>query len=157
MDYRTWAGIQGAISCCGSLNVDTCRRTSTQTNMPSGIILITGAPGFIGFAVLKKLVQIEDNLRVIARSNGKKPMILSALRQTGLEGSDVDSVEIRDMTASSCFKSAVRGVAYILHIASPLPVPSANVEGTIIKPAAAVTMNILHTALEMPDRTSKKW
>jgi nucleoside-diphosphate-sugar epimerase len=124
--------------------------------MAGPTILITGATGFIGFEVLKKLVQQNFHIRVVVRSASKKTVVQDALRRHGLDESKLDYTEVPDMTEPGSFNDAVKGVSQILHIASPLPLPSEDPEATIVRPAVAVTMNLLTSAQQYGSETLNK-
>jgi len=77
--------------------------------LPSGdAILVTGATGFVGSAVLRALVQRGESVRVLAR--------LSSPRRN-LEGIACEVVE-GDMTDAASMRRAMAGVRQLYHVAA---------------------------------------
>ena len=91
-------------------------------------ILITGATGFVGSAVLRALLAEGARARVLTRS---------ASPRDNLQGLDCEILE-GDITHRASVDAAMRGVRYVFHVAAdyrlwapqPEAVRHANVEGT---------------------------
>lgn len=124
--------------------------------MSTETILLTGASGFLGFRILEQLVDQAWIVRLAVRSKPKYTALKSALERLGKDTSTIQHVIVPDMTTPAAFKDAVKGVSYVLHVASPLPTPSDDLETSIIKPAVGMTTNMLNAILEDPGRTVKK-
>lgn len=92
------------------------------------MILITGASGFVGSAVLRKLIERGDDVRALVRPSSDR---------RNLEGLQVDIVE-GDLTAPETLRPALKGCRGLFHVAAdyrlwapdPEPMFKANVEGT---------------------------
>ncbi len=92
------------------------------------MILVTGASGFVGSAVLRKLVGRGLDVRALVRPSSDR---------RNLEGLPVDIVE-GDLTEPETLKPALRGCRGLFHVAAdyrlwapdPKPMFKANVEGT---------------------------
>jgi nucleoside-diphosphate-sugar epimerase/predicted dehydrogenase len=81
---------------------------SINTNLDSEDILITGANGFIGTALVKQLLQEHKRVRLFVRSvEGLKKALLSP---------DLEIV-IGDITNFDDVKKAVKGIKYVYHLA----------------------------------------
>jgi nucleoside-diphosphate-sugar epimerase len=120
--------------------------------MARPLVLITGATGHIGFRTLVKLLEAGYSARVSSRK------ITSAERLKQLPSIKpytefLEPVEIVDITAKGAFDEAVKGVDYIIHLASPIPeVGKANfdLEPDYIRPAIDGTVGILESASKSP-------
>ena len=92
------------------------------------MILITGASGFVGAAVLRKLVGRGHEVRALVRPSSDR---------RNLEGLPVDIVE-GDLTEPETLRPALKGCRGLFHVAAdyrlwvpdPKPMFTANVEGT---------------------------
>lgn len=115
--------------------------------MPDELVLLTGATGLVGFAVLQKLIEQNYRVRLAIRTPSKKQEIYDALDRAHLS-SNLDFVIVPDMQVTSAFDQAVKGVRYVVHVASPLAVESDDLETSIIRPAVDVTLSMLHSALK---------
>ncbi len=80
-------------------------------------VLVTGATGFIGQALTKKLVENGDDVRVLVRSKGK----LSALPE-------VDDVVTGDITDAAVVDRAIAGVETVFAIAGAFREPNLSDE-----------------------------
>jgi dihydroflavonol-4-reductase len=103
-------------------------------------ILITGASGFVGAAVLRALQGRGLKLRVLVR--GASP-------RRNLEGLACD-VAVGDMTDPAAMAGAMRGVRYLFHVAAdyrlwardPETILAANLNGTRTVMQAALTAGV---------------
>ena len=78
-----------------------------------GLVLITGATGFLGGALARRLLVAGSRVRVLARSAGKA----RELAELGAE------VVIGDITDQGAVRAAVDGARTVYHLAGPLLVP----------------------------------
>jgi nucleoside-diphosphate-sugar epimerase len=95
--------------------------------MSSELILLTGATGFIGFAVLRAALQHGYNIRAAVRSEEKAKLIRTNPVLKYVTQDQLTFVVIPDFLAEGAFDSALKDVKYIVHVASPMPGP--NVSG----------------------------
>lgn len=113
----------------------------------NGLTLVTGATGFVGSHVVRKLVQRGERVRVLARRS-------SSLKN--LEGVPVETTT-GDLTDRESIRRAVRGVSKVYHVAAdyrlwaadPRQLYRSNVEGTrnILEAAkAAGVQRIVYTS-----------
>lgn len=91
-------------------------------------VLVTGATGFVGSAVARKLLDRGEAVRVMARANSDR---------SNLEGLDVEIV-VADLTDAASLKAAGKGCDGLYHVAAdyrlwtldPAAMLAANVEGS---------------------------
>ncbi|MDQ6987997.1 MAG: NAD-dependent epimerase/dehydratase family protein, partial [Mariprofundaceae bacterium] len=91
-------------------------------------ILVTGASGFVGSAIVRHLLSQEHNVRVLLRAESPPD---------NLAGLDVQRV-IGDLTDTASLKAATKGCSSLIHSAAdyrlwaadPEPMYAANVRGT---------------------------
>ena len=103
-------------------------------------VLVTGATGFVGSAVLRVLADRGLRPRALARA---------ASRRTNLEGVDCEIVE-GDMTDAASMASAMAGARYLFHVAAdyrlwarnPNSILVANLEGTRTVMEAALAAGV---------------
>ena len=104
------------------------------------MILITGASGFVGSAVLRKLIGRGHEVRALVRPSSER---------RNLEGLPVDIVE-GDLMAPETLKPALKGCKGVFHVAADYrlwaPNPSrmfaVNVDGTRAIMAAALEVGV---------------
>jgi len=127
----------------------TISKNNNPLNMAGELVFITGATGFVGFAVLVQLVKAGYQVRISVR---KEENISTIKQHPSLAAyvSQLSFVVVPDITVEGAFDSALKDVTYIQHIASPLPKPTDNPERDIILPAIHGTTSILTSALKTP-------
>ncbi|MCJ1289542.1 hypothetical protein MMC34_001075 [Xylographa carneopallida] len=119
--------------------------------MSSPNLLITGATGHIGFRVLVEALKAGYSVRAAIRSEGKAPEILATPSIKALApGNKLSFVVVPDILAEGAYDEALKGVTYVVHLASPLANPSDDMEQTIVQPAIIGTTGILYSALKVP-------
>jgi nucleoside-diphosphate-sugar epimerase len=122
----------------------------------SGLVLITGGTGHVGFRTLVTALTAGYSVRAAVRSESKKNEILSAPSIKVLKpGNRLTFVLVPDLMVDGAYNEAVKGVDYILHIASPIvlrgEIKPEDYESVLIEPAVTGTVNILKAALRSPD------
>ena len=119
--------------------------------MTGELILVTGATGHLGFRALVLALDAGYSVRAAVRSQAKAETILTAPSIKALApGAKLEFVIVPDILADSAYDYAVKGVKAILHIASPLAIPTEAYERDIITPAIKGTTNILKAAAKEP-------
>ncbi len=120
----------------------------TDTRMTRGdLALVTGASGFVGSAVARKLADRGLRVRTLARPTSDRRNLI---------GSPCEVV-LGDMTDEDSVRHAMRGVSFLFHVAAdyrlwardPSEIMRANLEGTrIVMEAArrAGVERIVHTS-----------
>ncbi|KAK9324466.1 hypothetical protein V1517DRAFT_351301 [Lipomyces orientalis] len=117
--------------------------------MAGDLVFITGATGHVGFAVLVAALKSGYRVRASVRRQDQIENIRSH-RSVEPFVANLDFVIVPDITAHGAFDGgALHDVAYIEHIASPLPKPTEDPENDIIIPAVQGTTSILNSALKV--------
>jgi nucleoside-diphosphate-sugar epimerase len=125
--------------------------------MASPLVLITGATGHVGFAVLLTALTSGYRVRAAVRSEAKQKLLSSNPFLQSL-GSSLTSnptfTIVADLTVPGAYDNAVKDVDFIIHVASPIPSGNPNTqdefENQLIKPAVDGTLGILISASKAP-------
>ncbi|KAF2727199.1 NAD(P)-binding protein [Polyplosphaeria fusca] len=107
-----------------------------------GLVLITGANGYIGGVVIQKFLEAGYRVRGTVRDPSKNQWMLP------LYGPKFELVAVPDMYADGAFDAAVKGVDGVAHIASAVvfqPDPA-----VVIPPYITSAVNILKSAAKEP-------
>ncbi len=123
------------------------------------LVLVTGTTGFLGYQVLVETLKAGYRVRAAIRSEGKKENVLNApsLKALGLKEGQLTWVHVSDMAAPGAYDEAVKGVKYIIHVASAIPTFGAadapkpeDYEAFFVKPAIAGDVGMLRSAAKAP-------
>ena len=90
--------------------------------MAGELVFLTGATGFVGFAVLLEALKANYRVRVSVR-RASQAEELKSHQLIAPFASKLEAVVVPDITAEGVFDAALEGVTYIEHVASPLPKP----------------------------------
>ncbi|KAF7548167.1 hypothetical protein G7Z17_g7232 [Cylindrodendrum hubeiense] len=121
----------------------------------NGLVLLTGATGHVGFAVLLKALESGYNVRVVLRDMSKADSIrCSDPVQKALSSVDaamLSFVLVADITSPGAFDSVMKDVTYVVHVASPIDRGKfKDLQAELIEPAMKGTMNVLNSARAVP-------
>lgn len=118
--------------------------------MSKPLVLVTGASGHVGFAVLVLLLKGGYQARVASR---KLATVEKLKDHPSIKpyAKSVSFIEISDFLAEDAFEKAVKGVDYVLHIASPIPDAEQagqkfDVRKDYIEPAVQGNLGLLRAA-----------
>jgi len=123
------------------------------------LVLITGATGYLGFRVLVEALKAGYRARIAIRSVAKLKKLLNTPSIKALKPSSdqLSTVVVPDMAAPGAYDEAVKGVKYVIHVASPIPTfGGANppkpeeYEDFFVKPALAGDLGMLKSASKSP-------
>ncbi|KAL4874581.1 flavonol reductase [Aspergillus karnatakaensis] len=107
------------------------------------LVLITGATGFIGSETALHVLKAGYRLRFVVR----RPEQTAKLQERYAAYADqLEFAIVPDLTAPGCYDEPLKGVDYVLHLASPLP---GGKETNLLRPAVSGTVSILHSALKV--------
>lgn len=113
--------------------------------MSKGLLLITGATGFIGSHVVDRAIKALYNIRLTVR---KEAQIDDLKKLFPLANNQLSFAVVPDITASDAFEKATEGVDYIFHLASPMPLKGEDLQRDYVDPAVKGTASILSAALK---------
>jgi succinate dehydrogenase (ubiquinone) flavoprotein subunit len=119
--------------------------------MANGLVFITGGTGHVGFRTLVTALQLGYSVRAAVRSESKKQQILSAESIKSLNpGRKLTFVIVPDLTVDGAYDEAVQGAAYIIHLASPIPlkgeIKAEDFQSALINPTISGTLSVLKAA-----------
>jgi nucleoside-diphosphate-sugar epimerase len=118
--------------------------------MAGELVLLTGATGLVGFAVLRAALEKGYKIRAAVRSEEKAETVRSNPTLKNISDDQLSFVIVPDIIPEGAFDEAVKGVKFILHVASPLPAPHISGEddlhSIIVEPAIQGTLGIFKSA-----------
>jgi len=117
--------------------------------MAGELVLLTGGTGHVGYRTLVEALRKGYKVRAAVRSEAKIDELKSA-KSSRPYLDNLTFVIVPDIEKDGAFDEAVKGVDYIVHVASPLAKPSDDDEKNIIQPAIRGTLSILYSALKEP-------
>ncbi|RFU81043.1 hypothetical protein TARUN_1136 [Trichoderma arundinaceum] len=91
--------------------------------MANNLLVLTGATGFLGFKVLTVALKAGYNVRIVVRSTSKAEKVLNSpsIKALNINKENLSVVVVEDMAVAGAFDEAVKGAAYVIHCASPIP------------------------------------
>ncbi|KAI2463961.1 hypothetical protein F4781DRAFT_95481 [Annulohypoxylon bovei var. microspora] len=129
--------------------------------MAGELVLLTGATGFLGYAILVDLLKTGYRVRVVARSQAKIDRILAASSVSALSPpvTRLTFVIVPDMKSPGAYDNAVRGIDFIIHTASPIHAgltPSGDQSGEFfVASSVQGSLGILKSANEMAETVKR--
>ncbi|GME58707.1 uncharacterized protein LTHEOB_2648 [Neofusicoccum parvum] len=118
--------------------------------MSKGTLLITGASGYLGFAILLSALREGYTPHIVVRSAAKLDFVKNAPDLVALpNASTCKYFIVPDLTAPGSLDEATAGCDYVIHGASPLPWQLCEPElqhARLVVPAVACTLSALESA-----------
>ncbi|KAJ5444842.1 uncharacterized protein N7458_008714 [Penicillium daleae] len=89
----------------------------------SGLVVLTGATGFVGFKTLIFSLKAGYSVRIVVRSDSKGHGVLeaSSIKAMNLGSERLSYFVVPDIIAPRAYDDAVKGATYVIHCASPIP------------------------------------
>ena len=112
-------------------------------------VLVTGASGFIGLHCVLQLLEQGYRVRGTVRNEGRADEVREAM-VANLGSGVTPRLELveADLTRDEGWADAVRGCAYVLHVASPFPNRVPEHEDELVRPAKEGTLRVLKAAAD---------
>ncbi|KAI1787248.1 NAD(P)-binding protein [Ganoderma leucocontextum] len=118
------------------------------STVPSDKVLVTGANGYVGVWVTKLLLERGYQVRGAVRTKEKGEALLKIFEEKlHARAKNLEYVVVEDLTAEHAYDDAVKGIAGVVHIASPLTSMVHDLD-LVIKPAVEGTLGLLDSALK---------
>jgi nucleoside-diphosphate-sugar epimerase len=112
----------------------------------SGIVLVTGASGYVASHCIKILLEQGHKVRGSVRSLANKHKYKFLYELVPEKNENLTLVEA-DLQDENSWVNAVDGCTYVLHVASPIPPYVPKDENEVIKPAVDGTVNVMNAAM----------
>jgi nucleoside-diphosphate-sugar epimerase len=123
-----------------------------MSSSSSSLVLLTGATGHLGFRVLLDALAAGYRIRAAVRSEARAQVILSnpVFKAANFPSDQLQFVVVPDLSIPHAYDEAVKGVDYIIHIASPITTGENRTQEEYVKyfiePAHQGTVGILESA-----------
>jgi nucleoside-diphosphate-sugar epimerase len=118
--------------------------------MAGDLVLLTGATGLVGFAVLRAALEKGYKIRAAVRSEAKAETVRSNPTLQHISEEQLSFVIVPDILLDGAFDAAAESVKHILHVASPIPAPHItgedDLDAIIVQPAIQGTIGIFKSA-----------
>ncbi|KAL6851847.1 NAD(P)-binding protein [Trichoderma novae-zelandiae] len=121
----------------------------------SNLLVLTGATGFLGFRVLTVALEAGYNVRLVVRSAAKANKVLNSpsIKALSPSAEKLSYVIVENMDVPGAFDEALKGAAYVIHCASPIPSFGAEAPPTpeqyaefFVQAARRVTIGLLESS-----------
>ncbi|WP_371544006.1 NAD-dependent epimerase/dehydratase family protein [Streptomyces sp. NBC_00554] len=109
-------------------------------------VLVTGGSGFVGSHTVVRLLREGHRIRAAVRGPAQEAQVLEALRQAGVDRSDLLEFAVADLSADDGWAQAMDGIAHVLHHASPFPPTPPETEDEVILPARDGALRVIAAA-----------
>ncbi|KAL8595902.1 hypothetical protein ACOMHN_018214 [Nucella lapillus] len=106
------------------------------------VVLVTGASGYIATHVIKQLQEAGYPVRGTVRSLSEEAKVKHLHDLCPEAAHKLELVEA-DLTKPDSWEEAVKGVSYVIHVASPFPASQPKDENEVIQPAVEGTQSVL--------------
>ena len=112
------------------------------------LVLVTGATGYLAGYVVKDLLQSGYRVRGTVRKVADKQKYEHLIKLPGASSETLEFVEA-DLSKHEGWEEACKGCAFVMHVASPVPleIPKNYME-LIVKPAVEGVRNVLTAAIK---------
>lgn len=114
----------------------------------TGLVLLTGASGFIAKHVAQRLLNAGWRVRATVRGDTRREEVRAALAPHVAASTLDKGLEFvaLDLTTDDGWATATEGVDALVHTASPFPLSDPDLEDAVIRPAVDGTLRALRAA-----------
>ncbi len=116
--------------------------TNKSTN-----VLVTGGTGFLAGWTIRKLLEKGYSVRTIVRSMKKSEKVVNMLQYENVDTSAL-SFAVADLTKADGWAEVMKGIDYVLHVASPLG-GNNHEDSTLIPIAKRGVENVFSAAIRV--------
>ncbi|MBB4796198.1 nucleoside-diphosphate-sugar epimerase [Streptomyces nodosus] len=110
-------------------------------------VLVTGGTGYVGGWCVAELLRRGYRVRTTVRSHGREQAVRDAVA-TQVDAQDRLEFAMADLTADQGWDAAVRGVNFVLHVASPMGGAGAEDPAALIAAARDGALRVVSAAAE---------
>ncbi|MGW2709090.1 NAD-dependent epimerase/dehydratase family protein [Streptomyces sp. NPDC001356] len=110
-------------------------------------VLVTGGTGYVGGWCVAELLRRGHRVRTTVRSHSKEQAVRDAVT-TQVDAQDRLEFAIADLTADQGWDAAVRGVDFVLHVASPMGGAGGEDPAALIATARDGALRVVRAAAE---------
>ncbi|KAG9636465.1 NAD(P)-binding protein, partial [Aureobasidium melanogenum] len=121
--------------------------------MSTETIVLTGATGFCGFAILQEALQYDYNIRIVVRSAAKADLLRNnpCFKSLTRGPPRCSFYIVPDLSVEGALDEATAGADYMIHSASPLPFTNLSLSPSeqykqMVEPAVTNTISALQSA-----------
>ena len=111
----------------------------------SELVTVTGGTGFVGAHCIVQLLAAGFRVRTTVRSLARADEVRDMVRSGGSDPAGLEFIAA-DLTQDSGWPEAVAGAAYVLHVASPLPMRQPKDADELVGPARDGALRVLAAA-----------
>ncbi|KAG8672760.1 hypothetical protein FPOAC1_006046 [Fusarium poae] len=113
-----------------------------------GLVLVTGANGFIGARTVEAFLATGYLVRAIVRSESSASSLVSVLPDHA-SSDHLTTTIIPDITTTGAFDDAVKGATAIAHLAAPVDFSNRDMD-YVINSSVQGTLSVLESAIKEP-------
>lgn len=112
------------------------------------LVLVTGGSGFLGAYCVIEALNHGYRVRTTVRALHRAPAVRTMLQNGGISPQQAAAVEVvaADLRDDRGWQAACAGCAYVLHVASPLPLAVPRDADELVEPAREGTLRVLRAA-----------
>lgn len=121
--------------------------------MSTETLVLTGATGFCGFAILQEALQYDYNIRIVVRSAAKADILRNnpCFKSLTRGPPRCSFYIVPDLSVEGALDEATAGADYMIHSASPLPFTNLSLSPSeqykqMVEPAVINTISALQSA-----------
>ncbi len=111
------------------------------------LVLVTGGTGYVAGWCIAELLKRGYNVRTTVRNATREKAVTDAVSSV-VDSAGRLSFAVADLTSDDGWADAVKGVDYVLHVASPLGDTGSNDPDSLIIPARDGAVRVLRAATE---------
>jgi len=108
-------------------------------------VLLTGISGFIGLYCAKELLDSGFEVRGTIRSQPKEQDVRDTMKRNNVNSENLE-FRLLDLNSNNGWEQSMKGIDYVMHVASPFRIANPKNENEMILPAVEGTKRVLRAA-----------